>query len=195
MTKFLFTGPENAAATILFAHGAGGAMDTPWMNSLAAAFAANDMRLARFEFAYMASRRSSGTKSPPPKVEMLMREYNEAIASARIAGPLVIGGKSMGGRVASMIADDRLKAGNILGLVCVGYPFHPPGQPEKLRTAHLADLRTPALVCQGTRDQFGSREEVSHYKLSERIEIVWLEDGNHDLTPRKASGFSGDDHL
>ena len=195
MTEFLFTGPEKAATTVLFAHGAGGAMDTPWMNNLAAAFASKDIRLARFEFAYMANRRVSGIRSPPPKVETLMQEYRDAIAAFGTGGQLVIGGKSMGGRVASMIADDCLKRGEILGLLCVGYPFHPPGQSEKLRTAHLVDLKTPALICQGARDQFGSAEEVEHYRLSKQIEMLWLDDGNHDLTPRKASGFSMDDHL
>jgi len=105
---------------------------------------------------------------------------------------LIIGGKSMGGRVASMIADEQ----QVAGLLCLGYPFHPVGKPTQLRTAHLADLRTPALIVQGTRDPFGTREEVAGYKLSKAIEMLWLEDGDHDLRPRKAvSGFSMADHL
>ena len=113
-----------------------------------------------------------------------------------LPGPLVIGGKSMGGRVASMLADELFAAGTIAGLLCLGYPFHPPGKPDQLRTKHLAGLKTPALICQGTRDIFGSREEVSEYKLSKQIEILWLEDGDHDLRPRKAiSGFTAADHL
>ena len=102
----------------------------------------------------------------------------------------------MGGRVASMIADDLYGKGKIVGLLCLGYPFHPPGKPAQLRTGHLSDLRTPMLICQGTRDPFGSREEVSEYELSEQIKIVWLEDGDHDLRPRtKVSGFTFTDHL
>lgn len=102
----------------------------------------------------------------------------------------------MGGRVASMIADDLHDKGKIAGLLCLGYPFHPPGQPDKLRTGHLKQLTTPALICQGTRDEFGTRDEVPGYDLSERIEILWLEDGDHDLKPRKIiSGFSATDHL
>jgi predicted alpha/beta-hydrolase family hydrolase len=108
----------------------------------------------------------------------------------------VIGGKSMGGRVASMVADALLADGAIAGLLCLGYPFHPPGKPEQLRTAHLAELRTPTLICQGTRDEFGTREEVPGYVLSPAIELLWLEDGDHDLKPRKSvSGFSAADHL
>jgi len=96
----------------------------------------------------------------------------------------VIGGKSMGGRIASMIADDA----GVDGLVCLGYPFHPPGKPEKLRTAHLRDLQTPTLIVQGTRDPFGKPEEVDAYDLSDGIRIVWLEDGDHSFKPRKSSG-------
>jgi predicted alpha/beta-hydrolase family hydrolase len=102
----------------------------------------------------------------------------------------------MGGRVASMIADEAFAAGRIAGLLCLGYPFHPPGKPESLRTAHLEGLKTPALICQGTRDIFGSREEVAGYRLSDRIEIFWLEDGDHDLRPRKAvTGLTAADHM
>jgi hypothetical protein len=102
----------------------------------------------------------------------------------------------MGGRVASMVADALFDAGRISGLLCLGYPFHPPGRPQQLRTAHLIDLRTPALICQGTRDEFGNRYEVGDYGLSDSIEVFWLEDGDHDLKPRKAiSGFSTADHL
>jgi predicted alpha/beta-hydrolase family hydrolase len=83
-----------------------------------------------------------------------------------------------------------------MGLLCLGYPFHPIGKPEQLRTAHLAKMKTPALIAQGTRDPFGTREEVSTYALSKSIEILWLEDGDHDLKPRqRISGFSVVDHL
>ena len=102
----------------------------------------------------------------------------------------------MGGRVASMIADDAYSSHQIAGLLCLGYPFHPPAKPTQLRTKHLAHLETPTLVVQGTRDEFGTRDEVSGYDLSSRIDIVWLEDGDHDLKPRKkVSGFSAADHL
>jgi len=97
---------------------------------------------------------------------------------------LFIGGKSMGGRIASMVADEA----EIAGLVCLGYPFHPPGKPEKLRTAHLERLATPALFVQGTRDPFGTREEVAGYRLSPAIGFHWSEDGDHSLKPRKSSG-------
>ena len=195
MTEFLFDGPEDASLTILLAHGAGAPMDSGSMNAAAKALAEAGFRVARFEFAYMASRRGPDGPKPPPKAEKVMPEYEAAIAALAAKTPLVIGGKSMGGRVASMVADKMLAEGRIVGLLCLGYPFHPPGRPEQLRTAHLKDLKTPALIAQGTRDQFGTREEVETYALSPEISILWLEDGDHDLKPRKASGFSPADHL
>jgi predicted alpha/beta-hydrolase family hydrolase len=196
-TSFLFDGPEDARVTIMLAHGAGAPMDSVAMNAATAALAAEGFRIARFEFAYMASRRTSDGKKPPPKAETVMAEYVAAIDDlGPTDGPLVIGGKSMGGRVASMLADDLFDAGRIAGLLCLGYPFHPPGRPQQLRTAHLTGLKTPALICQGTRDPFGDRHEVGDYGLSDAIEVLWLEDGDHDLKPRKAvSGFSAADHL
>ena len=191
----IIDGGPDAFATILLAHGAGAAMDSDTMTSLAAALVVAGFEVVRFEFAYMAARRTGGRK-PPPRAETLLDEYRAAVAAIPSGRPLVIGGKSLGGRVASMVADEFFAAGRAKGLLCVGYPFHPPGQPEKLRTAHLAALSTPALVAQGTRDPFGTPAEVGAYSLSDRIEMLWLEDGDHDLKPRKTvSGFTHADHL
>jgi predicted alpha/beta-hydrolase family hydrolase len=172
-------------------------MDSPAMTLMAAALAGAGVRVARFEFAYMAARRIAGAKRSPPRAEAAMPDFLAALdALGPVAGPLFIGGKSMGGRVASMVADPLFGAGRIAGLVCLGYPFHPPGKPEALRTAHLETLACPALICQGTRDIFGARVEVSGYALSPAIELLWLEDGDHDLKPRKSvSGFTQADHL
>lgn len=200
--QFLIDDPEKngggpAVATVLLAHGAGAAMDSPGMQAIAEALMEQGLRVARFEFAYMAARRQ-GMRKPPPKANILNPEYLDAVARLRaeIQGSLLVGGKSMGGRVASMVADDLYAKGVIDGLVCLGYPFHPPEKPHEMRTAHLAGLKTPALICQGTRDPFGTREEVSGYPLSDAIELLWLEDADHDLKPRRRiSGFSAADHL
>jgi len=195
-TEFLRTGPDDARVTVLFAHGAGAPMDSDGMNGIAVALAAEDVRVVRFEFAYMAGRRTGGSRKPPPRADKLIPEYLGAIEELQADGPLIIGGKSMGGRVASMIADELFEVDRIAGLLCVGYPFHPIGKPDKLRTDHLASLKTPTLICQGTRDQFGSNEEVSGYQLSPAIQIEWFEDGDHDLKPRKrVSGFTHGDHM
>jgi uncharacterized protein len=193
---FLFEGPEDADITIMLAHGAGAPMDSAAMTAMSTTLSATGFRVVRFEFGYMAARRTSETRKPPPKAELLMDEYRAAVEQLGATGKLIVGGKSMGGRVASMIADELHAAGKVSGLLCLGYPFHPPGKPESLRTKHLEALTTPALICQGTRDIFGSREEVTGYALSKAIDVLWLEDGDHDLKPRKAiSGFSVADHL
>jgi predicted alpha/beta-hydrolase family hydrolase len=192
---FLFDGPEDAAITVLLAHGAGAPMDSASMAATAKSLAVVGFRVARFEFAYMAARRY-GHRKPPPRAETVNPEYIAAVEALGAKGPLIIGGKSMGGRVASMVADELYAAGKIAGLLCLGYPFHPPAKPEQLRTKHLADLKTPTLICQGTRDEFGTPEEVAGYTLSDKVGVLWLEDGDHDLKPRKGlSGFSAADHL
>jgi predicted alpha/beta-hydrolase family hydrolase len=132
----------------------------------------------------MHARRQGGRRGAPDRGPVLEEAWLEAIASLGGGTRLVIGGKSLGGRIASMVAD---RAG-VRGLVCLGYPFHPPGKPERLRTQHLENLRTPALIVQGTRDAFGSREDVAGYRLSEAIRIAWIEDGDHSFKPRASSG-------
>lgn len=180
--------------TVLLAHGAGAAMDSPGMADLTRVLVERGIRVARFEFGYMAARRD-GVRRPPPRAETLVGEYLAAV-DAIDHDNLVIGGKSMGGRVATMVADELWDARRIRGAVCFGYPFHPPAKPEQLRTAHLEHLRAPLLIVQGTRDEFGARDEVAGYTLSPSIEIEWLEDGDHGLRPRKAvSGFTYAQHL
>jgi len=152
----------------------------------------------RFEFPYMAQRRTGGSRRPPPRADKLCDFYLEAISEARGQVPsnlpFLIGGKSFGGRVASMVADTAFASGGAQGLVCLGYPFHPPRKPGSLRTAHLAELICPALICQGTRDPLGNRDEVAEYGLADRIRIVWIEDGDHDFVPRKRSGRTAEDN-
>lgn len=187
MTDVLVDGA--GSATLLLAHGAGAPMDSAWMNAMTAALAGHDIEVVRFEFGYMAARRT-GPRKPPPRAEALLDEYRAAVSAMDEGRAMFIGGKSLGGRVASMVAEDLYQAGRVAGLVCLGYPFHPPGRPEKLRTAHLAGLACPALICQGERDPFGTRDEVAGYALSPSIAIEWLPDGDHDLSPRKASGHT-----
>jgi predicted alpha/beta-hydrolase family hydrolase len=180
---------DPSAPTLVLAHGAGAAMDSRGMTALAVRMADRGIRVVRFEFAYMAARRQ-GLRRPPPRADTLLDEYRAVLAE--VGGRPVIGGRSMGGRVASMIADDAAVA----GLVCLSYPWHPPAKPDQPRIAHLADLATPTLIVQGTRDPFGSPDEVAGYPLSPTIEIRWLADGDHDLTPRKSvSGFTAAQHL
>jgi uncharacterized protein len=183
MVDFLFDGPEDGPRVVL-AHGAGAPMDSSSLNALAAGLAAEGLRVARFEFPYMRARRTEGRRPGPDREPVLLDTWRAAIAELGGAGSLVIGGRSMGGRMASMVADEA----GARGLVCLGYPFHPPGQPGRTRTAHLEHLRTPTLIVQGTRDPFGTPEDVAGYRLAPAIRIVWLEDGDHSFKPRAASG-------
>lgn len=176
---------ENRPVLIL-AHGAGAPMDSPFMATIADLIEGNGIRVKRFEFNYMATRRTTGRKPPPPRAERLMAEFQRVIYKER-GRTIFIGGKSLGGRVASMIAQDNHAAGHIKGLVCLGFPFHPPGRPETLRTAHLREMTCPALIVQGENDPFGKRVEVESYGLPTAITVNWINEANHDLiTPKRA---------
>lgn len=182
---FLDTPPATTAwATLLLAHGAGAPMDSDYMNQMAQALVTHGIRVLRFEFPYMAVRRAVGGKRPPNPMPVLQESFREYYRSC--PQPVYIGGKSMGGRVASLLADELQPA----GLICFGYPFHPPGKPEKTRTAHLAQLQTPTLILQGTRDPFGKPDEVAGYALSDQVRVHWLETAEHDLKPLKSSGLT-----
>jgi predicted alpha/beta-hydrolase family hydrolase len=188
--NLLWNGPPAASWTIALAHGAGAPMDTPFMNFFAEGLADERFRVARFEFPYMAARRKGGRRGPPDR-EPVLRETWLAVIGSLDPKRLVIGGKSMGGRIASLIADEA----GVAGLVCLGYPFHPTGKPAQLRTQHLRQIQTPTLIVQGERDPFGTREEVQGYELSPQIQIRWLGDGDHSLKPRKSSGRNEQQNL
>lgn len=179
----LVEGPAGAPLTLVLAHGAGAPMDSPFLAGVATHVAGEGFRVVRFEFPYMAARRRGGRR-PPDREPVLLASWRDVIARLGDPSRLVIGGKSLGGRMASLVADEE----RVAGLVCLGYPFHPPGHPERLRTAHLAALATPALFVQGTRDPFGTREEISRLQLSPGIRIRFLEDGDHSWKPRVSSG-------
>ncbi|QXI46362.1 dienelactone hydrolase family protein [Pseudomonas anuradhapurensis] len=178
---------------LILAHGAGAPMDSGFMEEMAQRLAALGVAVVRFEFPYMAERRAGGGKRPPNPQKVLLECWREVYRQVRplVTGRLAVGGKSMGGRMASLVAD----ALEVDALVCLGYPFHAVGKPEKPRVEHLAELQTPTLIVQGERDALGNRETVAGYVLSPAIEVSWLVAGDHDLKPLKASGFSHEQHL
>ena len=171
--------------TIALSHGAGAGMDSSFMTFMAEGLAERGYRVVRFEYPYMASKQVTGKRKPLDR-EPVLRETRVKVIEKLNAKRLVIGGKSIGGRIASLVADEA----RVAGLVCLGYPFHPVGKPDKLRVEHLKTIKTPTLVVQGERDPFGGREEVAKYKLPRKVRIAWMVDGDHSFKPRKASGRS-----
>ena len=188
-------GEGEGIPVLILAHGAGAGMDTPFLSCMSETIAAHGVQVARFEFAYMQKRRETGKRTPPSRAEKLIGEYEARIREWSARAPVFIGGKSMGGRIASMLADELHGEGLVAGLVCLGYPFHPPGRPENLRVDHLKVLKTPALICQGERDPFGRHDEVETYGLSDAIRLHWACDGDHDLKPRVKSGCTWRDNM
>ncbi|KAA6183676.1 alpha/beta hydrolase [Thiohalocapsa marina] len=185
-------GPAEASCLLLLAHGAGQGPASPFMQTVAGAVAASGVRVIRFAFPYMVRSEQESRRRPPDREPVLTEAFLAQIARHRgDAERLFIGGKSLGGRIASLLADEA----GVAGLVCLGYPFHPPGRPQRLRVQHLADLRTPTLICQGERDPFGRLGEVEGYPLSPAIRLAWIPDGEHSFKPRKASGRTWEENL
>ncbi len=184
--ELLAEGPEDASDVVVLAHGAGAPMDSSYMSRMARGLSERGLRVVRFEFPYMARRRSGGGRRAPDREPVLRRAWLDVIRRLGGGGRVVIGGKSMGGRIASLVAGEA----GARGLLCLGYPFHPPGEPSRLRTQHLESLAVPTLIVQGTRDPFGSPEDVGGYRLSPAIRIHWVEGGDHSFKPRARSDRS-----
>ncbi len=200
MTDLIDNGPSAAPVRLLLAHGAGAPMTSPFLERMAELLAGRGLAVTRFEFDYMAGRRMGGARRPAPKAEALIPAYRAVIDSVRQTMPrgqrLLIGGKSMGGRIASMIAGELGTAGCVAGLVCLGYPFRPPRSSGAPRIAHLGQgFSCPALIVQGERDPFGGRADVAGYGLSSAVRFHWATDGDHDLKPRAASGTTHERNL
>ncbi|HDM8044814.1 TPA: alpha/beta fold hydrolase [Vibrio campbellii] len=184
MSHWIAEGPENGPLFI-FAHGAGAGMEHDFMTAVAKGLVEQGIRVVRFNFPYMVKRAEDGKKRPPDRAPKLLEAYEEVIAHFTTR-PIVIGGKSMGGRMSSLLADNALVA----GIACLGFPFHPPGKPEKYKGEHLASIDKPTLILQGERDTFGKREEFECFALSEQITVSFLPDGDHSFKPRKSSGYT-----
>ena len=163
-------------------------MDSPFMQLLAGGLAERGWRVVRFEFPYMARARVTGHRHAPDRQPVLLESWREQVAACAADGPLFIGGKSMGGRMASVLLDELALCSPVRACLCFGYPFHPPGKPERLRTDHLLAMRAPCLIVQGERDSFGRRADVESYGLPATIRLAWIPDGDHSFKPTKRSG-------
>ena len=179
---------SHSKVVLILAHGAGAPADSTFMEDLSAALEREGIGTIRFEFPYMQKRRQDGKKRPPDREPVLLEYFSGVIDRVRAelgSGSLIlVGGKSMGGRMASILASRR---DDIDGVICFGYPFHPPGKLDRWRTAHFRDLNCPILVLQGTRDPFGKPDELAdHQQELEAIDLRWLEGGNHDFQTLKS---------
>ncbi|GEK10794.1 alpha/beta family hydrolase [Pseudoalteromonas peptidolytica] len=179
---------ENPVAQFIFAHGAGAGSDSDFMQEMAKLLAAAGVQVGLFDFEYMQQAKREGKKRPPERAPKLLAYFEQVLAAVEPDLPLFIGGKSMGGRMASMLACET--SVNLQGVLAFGYPFHPSGKPEKLRVDHFPELNCPMQILQGERDTFGNRTEVDAMCFPEQITVKWLKDGDHSLKPRKVSGVS-----
>ena len=174
------------AINMVFAHGSGIGMNHHFMQSFATAMSIKNFTVYLFEFSYMQQIQKTGIKRPPPNIAKLELELLALLDALTLSSPLVIGGKSLGSRVASLIVDQT----NALGWFALGYPFHPQRKPDTLRVTHLLTSQKPALIVQGTRDALGSYDEVLGYKLPKHINLRWLSHMDHSFKPFKASNYS-----
>ncbi|KAB0290418.1 alpha/beta fold hydrolase [Vibrio fortis] len=185
MNNWLIDGEEHSQYTFVFAHGAGAGMEHEFMQSVAKGLAFKGIRVIRFNFPYMIKRAEDGKRRPPDRAPKLLEAYQEVIEQVD-AEKLVIGGKSMGGRMASHLSEHE----KVAGVACLGFPFHPPGKPDKYKGEHLAELSKACLILQGERDTFGKREEFPAFNLSDSVSVEFIPDGDHSFKPRKSSGHT-----
>jgi predicted alpha/beta-hydrolase family hydrolase len=187
----VYTSPS-ARAVCVVAHGAGAGQTSPFMVRFAKGMAARGVTAATFDFPYIVNKRSVPDKAP-----VLEASWRDAVAKARKIAkslPLFIGGKSMGGRMASHIASQGCEG--LSGLFFLGYPLHPPGAPEKRRDAHLPLIREPMIFVQGTRDPFGTSEEIAGLLPSlQRATLHTVPDGDHSFKVRARAGLKPDQVL
>lgn len=184
---------ENPKALVIFAHGAGADKSHEFMEQVSGSLNRNNINVLRFNFPYMDARLAEGNRRPPDRMPKLLQCFEKIISELDSHLPIFLAGKSMGGRVAATLASD-IKL-NALGVMCLGYPFHPQKKPEKLRLEPLQETQKPVLILQGTRDALGSEEEIASYEFSKLCNCVFFADGDHNLKPRIKSGFTHNEHI
>ena len=182
-----WNGSDSASSVLILAHGAGADMNHEFMTYFAEQLGSDSLAVARFNFRYIEAGRRSPDKQPV--LEATYNDVVQEIVDDRSPQRLFIGGKSMGGRIGSHIVANGTAAD---GLVYLGYPLHPPGRPERIRDAHLGDIKAPQLFVEGTRDPFCPldtlRDVIGKRKL--KADVVVIDDGDHSLKVRKSSGRS-----
>jgi predicted alpha/beta-hydrolase family hydrolase len=183
---------EKSQTLVLFAHGAGADMDSDFMAAMAKLLADKGLTVVRFNFPYMQQRLVDGKRRPPNRAPALLECFNEAISLVNdvfAPGKLYLMGKSMGGRMAAIVAGDETISAKLAGVVCLGYPFLPP-KGKEVRLEPLQQCTAPLLIIQGERDSFGNRAQLAQWDIPERVAVQWIPDGDHSLKPRKSSGHT-----
>lgn len=172
--------------TLVFGHGAGAGQAHPWIKKLVTAFRTHGIDVVTFDFPYMAAGRSAPDR--PPVLEGHFEKVWKD-AAAKSAGPMIAGGKSMGGRIASQVAARAGLVPPAAALVFFGYPLHPPNQPGKRRDAHLPHVTSPMLFLHGTRDPFGSPDEMRELVSSlPKATLHLIDGGDHSLVVKRKDG-------
>ncbi|MEQ6885139.1 alpha/beta family hydrolase [Salicola sp. Rm-C-2C1-2] len=184
----------NQGPLLVLAHGSGAPVDSAPMERLAMALASSGFRVRRFEFPFMEQRRSTGKRRPPDRAPILLKTWKEAVQEVKRqesdTGPVWIGGRSLGGRMASVLLTPEQSPELASGALVFGYPFHPPRKPQQWRTDHFATLCGPLWIAQGERDPFGKRGEVeARMPFPGPVQVEWVADGDHELMPTRRSGL------
>ena len=187
---------EDPKALVIFAHGAGADMKHQYIEDLVQLMNAQQLNVLRFNFPFMDKRKLDGKRRPPDRMPTLVACYQSILANVTTDLPIYIAGKSMGGRVAAILAGDKdlMNTHQIRGVICLGYPFHPAKKTDKLRLAPLQETQRPVLILQGQRDALGSEIEIKAYELSSHCQLHFFNDGDHDLKPRVKSGYNLKQH-
>ncbi|NVK24399.1 MAG: dienelactone hydrolase family protein [Gammaproteobacteria bacterium] len=192
LLKTVYTPSTVAKARVILAHGAGAGNRHEFMTQFAALLAEKDIEVHSINFPYMQQAYELDKKRPPNSNKQLVNYFRQLVLDMPDDLPLLMIGKSMGGRVATQIAVDTDIANRVTGVVVLGYPFMPPGKPEKLvdRVSHFVDIQTKVLILQGERDNFGGKELVTKQELPQQIKVSWIPSGDHSFKPLKSSGYT-----
>ncbi len=183
----------------LFAHGAGADKDSEWMLAMDSRLNLCGLEVKRFNFPYMNKRLQDGKRRPPDRQPVLLECLAEQLQKIPENKKIILGGKSMGGRMASLFAAQKSVHSDLVSrvaaVICMGFPFHPPSKVEKYRGDHLQTMERPTLILQGERDNMGSRSELAQYQFSQSVAVEFITDGDHSFKPRVKSGLKLEDNL
>ena len=181
--NYLIDGKESYPDTIILAHSSGAPMNSEFMNYFSKSLSDLGFLCIRFQFPYMTKQITEGKKRFPDKIDILKKSWLVAINHIN-KKDVIIGGKSMGGRIATLIADEVKPK----GIVVLGYPFFNSKGKNDYRIKHLRNIEIPTLICQGEDDNLGKRSEVEKLDLSKKLNMHWVESANHSLIPPKRTG-------